>query len=163
MRGGQEWPPFLWERINTGMISFKQYLVEASYTNGKTLKTIPVQGTYINDPDDKDTKRGAWKGIRMLQTGRGWHAERIIVLLKPEPIMVEVVKELDKKYARVNIISGSEQPTVQFAKRPYTSKKTGVPNPNVLMSSYGRSLVVPLSEVYGIFGNEMMVRKGDLE
>jgi len=143
------------------MISFKQYLVEASYSSGRTLKTISVKGTY-KTTEDTELQRGAWKAIRMFQTGRDWQAEQILVLLKPEPIVVEVIKELDSKYVRVKIVSGENQPIVQFAKRPYTSKKTGIQNPNVLLGNQHGSLATPLKDEYGVWGGEMTVRKEDL-
>jgi len=147
--------------------TFKQFL-EAAYSERKTLKTTPVKGTYVERSyedtvggrtvTDTEPKRGAWKAIRIRQVGHGWHALRMFVLLKPEPVIVEVTKVLgDGKHSHVSIISGFEQPVVEFAKRPYVSKKTGDTNPNIILSRNPQRL----KQVFGVWTHDFYNNPAD--
>ena len=146
--------------------TFKQFL-EAAYSERKTLKTTPVKGVYVErsyedtvggrTATDTKPKRGAWKAITILQQGHGWSALRMFVLLKPEPITVEVIKAFDKKHTFVEITSGAEQPVVEFAKRPYVSKKTGNPNPNITLHRDPQQL----KNVFGVWKWDIFTKDPD--
>ena len=150
------------------MITFKQYLIEARPAAQKTLRTFDLSGTYVVYSPDAQTivkgpERGSWKGIRFLQSGRGWHGEKIFTLLKPEPIVVEVDRDLEHpKYVGVRIISGGDQPVAEWAKRPYKKKKTGETNPNMVLGGY--VLDPRLVNQYGVWDeNKIVIRRKDLK
>ena len=155
--------------------TFIQFLIEAKTNQKYTLKTFDLNGTYVlYSPEDEETGangtpqkkgRGSWKGVRLLQSGRGWHGEKIFALLKPEPVVVEVVGNMNHpKYVDVTIISGGNQPVAEWAKRPYVSKKSGVTNPHMHLGGWHDDQEGNmLTSTYGVFNNEMTVRKRDLK
>ena len=147
-----------------------KYLSEARTISQRfTLKQFRLKGTAQQysmmglEPTYKRTR--VFKAIRVLESGRGWHAKRYYVLPEEERVVVELKDGgwQDDKLVEVTIVSGGDQKAHRWAKRPYVSKKTGKPNPNVHVGTQWEDYLPNLKDQYGFLGGRALVYKEDLE
>ena len=143
-----------------------QTLAEVKTAPQYKLKVFEVSGTYVvhnKEGNTTEPKNGAWKAIRFMRYGRGWSAQKLFVLIKPKPVIVEIdlMDEDDDKLVGVKIISGGDQAVFQWEKRPYISRKTGAKNPNLNINTWDK-IFPTLTSQYGVWEDKMVVFKKDL-
>ncbi len=150
-----------------------QTLVEVKSVGQYKLKMFDVSGTYVvhkkGQADElafikSEPKKGSWKAIRFMRYGRDWSGQKLFVLIKPKPVIVELDKNIDEyddKLVEVKIISGGDQIVFQWEKRPYISRKTGAKNPNLNINTWDK-IFPTLSSQYGVWNEKMVVFKKDL-
>ena len=146
-----------------------QQLVEARTIPQRfKLKQHRLKGTaqqYSTMGVSKAYKRTrVFSAIRVMEAGRGWHAQRYYVLPEKQPVVVQIMTDgwSDDELVEVKIISGGDQPARRWAKRPYVSKKTGKRNPNVHLGSWIDDYMPNLENQYGLLGGRALVFKKDL-